>query len=95
MSAWTAAIIALFVWSLLAWGGLALLKWSSDWAASNAENISQLPEVVEWVSWSFRSLGNASEIAVVIVWAIGAVLIIGSASLVIRFLASRRAKPPT
>jgi hypothetical protein len=92
ISVWVAAIIALFVWSLLAWGGHALLDWSSDWAAANADKISPVPEVVEWVSWSFRSLGYASEIVVVIVWAIGSLLIVGLAGLVSRLLAGRQAK---
>ena len=92
ISVWVAAIIALAVWSLLAWVGHALLDWSSDWASANADKISSVPEIVEWVSWGFRSLGNASEIVVVIVWAIGAILIIGLAGLVSRFLAGRAAK---
>ncbi len=56
-----------------------MLDWSSDWAASNADNIFPVPEVVEWVSWGFRGLLNASEIIVMIAWAIGAILIIGLA----------------
>jgi hypothetical protein len=92
ISVWIAAIIALVVWSLLAWGGHALLDWSSDWAAANADKISPVPEVVEWVSWSFRSLGYASEIVVVIIWGVGSILIIGVAGLVSRFLAGRQAK---
>ncbi|PZN95251.1 MAG: hypothetical protein DCF30_19205 [Hyphomicrobiales bacterium] len=91
-SVWVAAIAALVVWSLLGWGGHALLDWSSDWAAANADKISPVPEVVEWVSWSFRSLGYASEIVVLIVWAIGSILIIGLAGLISRFLAGRRGK---
>jgi len=92
ISVWVAAIIALFVWSLLAWGGHAVLDWASGWAATNVDKISPVPEVVEWVSWSFRSLGYASEIIVVIAWAIGAILIIGLAGLVSRFMAGRQAK---
>lgn len=92
ISVWVAAIALLVIWSLLAWGGHALLDWSSDWAASNADNIFPVPEVVEWVSWGFRGLGNASEIIVMIAWAIGAILIIGLAGLVSRFMAGRQAK---
>lgn len=89
---WGAAIAALVVWSLLALSGHALLDWSSDWAAANADKISATPETVEWASWAIRSLGNASEIVVVIVWVFGAILILGLAGLASRFLPSRPAK---
>jgi len=92
ISVWVAAMAALVVWSLLAWGGHALLDWSSDWAAANADKISPVPEVVEWLSWSFSSLGYASEIVVVIIWAIGSILIVGLAGLISRFLAGRQPK---
>jgi hypothetical protein len=47
-----AAIIVLLVWTLLAWGGHALLDWSSNWVAASADRISSVPEIVEWVSWA-------------------------------------------
>jgi hypothetical protein len=40
-----------------------------------------------------RSLGDASEIVVVMVWATGALLIIGLASLASRLLAGRQTRP--
>lgn len=39
-----------------------------------------------------RSLGNASEIIVLIVWAVGSIVIIAAAGLANRFLAGRQAK---
>jgi len=92
MSVWIAACGALAIWSLLAWVGHSLLDWTSEWAAINADAVSSVPAIVETVSWAFRSLGNASEIIVVIVWALGAILIIGVAGLASRFLAKRNAK---
>ncbi len=92
ISIWIAAGGALAFWSLLAWAGHALLDWTSEWAAVNADRVSSVPEIVETVSWGFRSLGNASEIIVVIVWALGSILIIGVAGLANRFLARRSAK---
>lgn len=86
---WIFSIVALAVWSLLALAGHALLDWSTDWAAANADKLSSTPETVEWTSWAVRILGNTSEIVVVIVWAIGALLIVGLASLSSRFLSKR------
>lgn len=89
---WMLAFVAIAVWSLVAWAGHGLLDWTSDWAAANADKVSSVPEIVEWLSWSLRSLGNASEIIVLIVWAIGSILIIAAAGLANRLLAGRKAK---
>lgn len=91
---WLGGLVILGLWSLVAWGGHALLDWTSNWAASNADRVSGVPEIVETVSWAFRSLGNASEFIVVIVWALGAVLILGLVGLANRFLARRRPSLP-
>ncbi|MCZ8041081.1 MAG: hypothetical protein O9330_01270 [Beijerinckiaceae bacterium] len=89
---WLGGLIVLGLWSLVAWGGHALLDWTSNWAAANADQVSGVPEIVETLSWAFRSLGNASEVIVLIIWALGAVLILGFIGLANRFLARRR--PP-
>lgn len=89
---WGVAGAALVVWSLLAWGGHALLDWSSDWAAANADKLSSAPEIVEWSSWALRGIGDASEILVLILWALGAILVVGIAGVVNRLLAGRRPK---
>ncbi|MBX9907523.1 MAG: hypothetical protein K2Z25_02315 [Beijerinckiaceae bacterium] len=89
---WMLAFVAIAVWSLIAWAGDGLLDWTTDWAADNADKVSSVPEIVEWLSWGLRSLGNASEIIVLIVWAIGSILIIAAAGLANRFLAGRKAK---
>jgi hypothetical protein len=86
------AIVAIVVWSLMAWAGHGLLDWTSDWAAANADKVSSVPETVEWLSGALRSLGNASEIVVLIVWALGSILIIGAAGLVSRIFAGRKAR---
>jgi hypothetical protein len=89
---WIAGLVVLGLWSLVAWGGHALLDWSSDWAAANADQVSGVPEIVETLSWALRSVGNASEIIVLIVWALGALLILGLVGLANRFL-GRRPRP--
>jgi hypothetical protein len=89
---WSVATVAVALWSLVAWAGHGLLDWSSDWAAANADQVSSVPEIVEWLSWALRSIGNASEIIVVIVWALGSILIIGLAGIANRFLAGRKTK---
>lgn len=89
---WMVAFVAFAGWSLIAWIGHGLLDWTTDWAADNADKVSSVPEIVEWLSWGLRSLGNASEIIVLIVWAIGSILIIAAAGLANRFLVSRKAK---
>ncbi|MGY6251386.1 hypothetical protein ACXIUS_28270 [Bosea thiooxidans] len=92
LAIWMLALVAIAVWSLVAWAGHGLLDLTSDWAAANADKISSVPEIVEWLSWALRSLGNASEIVVLIVWALGSILIIGAAGLASRVLAGRKAK---
>lgn len=92
MFIWIAAGGAIAVWSLLAWAGHALLDWTSEWAAANADAVSSVPAIVETISWGFRSLGNASEIIVVIVWALGSILIVGVAGLANRFLTRPNAR---
>jgi hypothetical protein len=86
---WSVATVALALWSLVAWAGHGLLDWSSDWAAANADQVSSVPEIVEWLSSALRSIGNASEIIVLIVWALVSILIIGFAS---RLLTGRKTK---
>lgn len=89
---WMLAFVAIAVWSLVAWIGHGLLDWTTDWAADNADKVSSVPQIVEWLSWGLRGLGNASEIIVLIVWAVGSILIIAAAGLANRFLAGRQAK---
>jgi hypothetical protein len=89
---WTVAVFALLVWSLLAWGGSALLSDSSDW----------LFLVVEpWVAsplWEHRldTLLQWGEqfgtIAVWGVWALGSVgLLLTSAFATLLYLRAQRA----
>lgn len=91
---WLGGLIVLGLWSLVAWGGHALLDWTSNWAAANADMVSGVPEIVETVSWAARGLGNASEIIVIIVWALGAILILGLVGLANRFLGRRPLSHP-
>lgn len=92
LAIWIFATVAVALWSLVAWAGHALLDWTSDWASANADQVSSAPEVVEWLSWGLRSLGNASEIVVLIVWAFGSILILAAAGLASRFLAGRKSQ---
>ena len=92
LAIWLVAIAGIVVWSFVAWAGHMSLNWSSNWAAANADQVSSVPEIVEWLSWALRSIGNASEIIVVIVWALGSILIIGLAGIANRFLAGRKTK---
>ncbi|ODT17384.1 MAG: hypothetical protein ABS35_25970 [Kaistia sp. SCN 65-12] len=89
---WILAIVAIAFWSLVAWAGHGLLDWTTDLAAENADKVSSVPEIVEWLSWGLRSLGNASEIIVLIAWAIGSILIVGLAGLANRLLVGRKAR---
>lgn len=89
---WMLALVAIAIWSLIAFAGHGLLDWTSDWAAENADKVSSVPEIVEWLSWGLRNLGNASEIIVLIVWGFGSIMIIGAAGLANRLFAGRKAK---
>jgi hypothetical protein len=92
LAIWLVAIAGIVVWSFVAWAGHGILNWSSNWAAANADQVSSVPEIVEWLSWALRGIGNASEIIIVIVWALGSILIIGLAGIASRFLSSRKTK---
>lgn len=92
LAIWIFATVAVAFWSLVAWAGHGLLDWTSDWAAANADQVSSVPETVEWLSWAVRSIGNASEIIVVIVWALVSILIMGLAGIADRFLTGRKTK---
>lgn len=91
---WVIGLAVLGLWSVLAWGSHALLDGASGWAAANASRVSEVPEIVEAISRAFRSLGDASEIVVGIVWALGALLILGLAGVVSRLIGGRLPSQP-
>ena len=60
LAIWLVAIAGIVVWSFVAWAGHSVLNFSSNWAAANADQVSSVPEIVEWLSWALRSIGNAA-----------------------------------
>ena len=90
---WGIAGLGLLAWTLLAWLGHAVIEWGSGLAASGAIALPVTGEAADWLSWSALLLGNVSEVVVIIVWALGAAMILAVAAVAKRLLV-RRAAPP-
>jgi len=115
---WTVAIVALLLWSLLAWAAFALLSIDpatfanvDEWVAAVAAQVPGAGTLdLWWPGWQawLQSVLLASQavfgvIAAVapwlvgVVWALGAVLLVGAAvagSVVVRLLRGRRPRLP-
>lgn len=83
--------IGLVVWTGLAWLGHALIDWGSALVASGAVALPVTGEAASWLSASALILGNISETVVIIIWALGAGLIVAAAAIAKRLLARRPA----
>ena len=114
---WTLAIVALLLWSLLAWAAHALLSIDpatfanvDEWVAAVAAQVPGAAALeLWWPGWqealqsvllaSQAIFGVVAAVApwlIVVVWALGAVLLVGGAvagSIVVRLLRGRR-RPP-
>lgn len=86
-------VLGLLAWTLLAWLGHGVIEWGSGLAASGAIALPVTGEAADWLSWSALLLGSISEVVVIIVWALGAGLILAAAAVAKRLLARRPAPP--
>jgi hypothetical protein len=115
---WTLAIVALLLWSLLAWAAYALLSIDpatfanvDEWVAAVAAQVPGAAALELWLpGWQawLQALLQASQAVfgvlaavgpwlVIVVWALGAVLLLGAAvagSVVVRLLRGRRPRLP-
>jgi hypothetical protein len=78
---WAIVVIALVIWSGLAWLIHSLVGFGGGLAANNADIVSNAPEAVEWLNWIALFGTGVGEWLVIGVWGLGAValLILGFA----------------
>jgi hypothetical protein len=86
---WGIAWLAVAVWSLVAWGSYGLVDLFGDVAVRNADVVTGHPETVEFLSWSLAFLRSLGLFAVVTVWAIVSLIILGVATVLARILGAR------
>ena len=73
---WIIAAVALAVWSALAWAVHALVGFAGGVAGRNADIATSDPQTVEWLYEAARLATGLGEYAVIIVWALGAIVIL-------------------
>ena len=83
---WTLAWITVAIWSLFAWGAYGLLDFFGGLAARNADIVTGHPETVEWLSWALTTLRGLGLGAIVVVWGLVSLLILGVAAVLGLFL---------
>lgn len=89
---WLVAWFAFGIWSLLAWGVYGVVKLFGGLAARNADAFSQDPKTVEWLSWAFNALAGLGLAAVLLVWGLVSLAILGVPWILSR-LAGRPSRP--
>jgi hypothetical protein len=87
---WFIAAISLGVWSAFAWAGRAVVGWAFNALAINADRLAP-QEFVSQLYWAATWLGEAGTGIVTAIWIVGAILIFGAASLLVRVVAGRPA----
>ena len=87
---WLAAAMLAGAWTLLCLAADGLLGWIGEIGLANADLFTGHPETVSVIAWLIEALGSLGTALVVVAWAIGAALILGSAALLSRVLAPGR-----
>lgn len=91
---WLLTIVAVGLWSAIAWAAHVLIGIGGNLASSNADLLPGAPELAEWASW-FAVLGTgAGEWLVIAIWAVVSAVIIAIGFLVSRLIPAGQAKPP-
>jgi hypothetical protein len=90
---WALAWIAVAIWSLVAWGTYGLVELFGDVAVRNADVVTGHPETVEFLAWALATLRSLGLVAVVVVWGLVSLLILGVAALVSRLFGRRHPAP--
>lgn len=73
---WIIAWSGVALWSLFAWGSYAFVDAFTNWASGSADQFSTNPETVEWISSLLISLRHLGLSAVIVVWALVALVIL-------------------
>ena len=91
---WFIAAGLVAVWTLVAWGGDAILSKLLDFSASNVHAVLPTSELADWAIWSLHGLDDMSGPIVGIVWLAVTVFIFGAAWLVSRLSGRARGTVP-
>jgi hypothetical protein len=83
---WIVAWLVVAAWSLVAWGSYGLVGLFGDVAVRNADILTGHPETVEFLSWALATLRSLGLFAVVAVWAVVSLLILGAAAVLAKVL---------
>lgn len=76
---WALALGGVAIWSLLTWGAYALVTGAGGFLVANADVLGGA-DVQYWVQWTLRLLEQFGVVLLWIVWAVGAVLLLGLAA---------------
>jgi hypothetical protein len=86
---WILAWIAVALWSLFAWGAYALVDVFGDAAVRNADVVTGHPEAVEFLGWALATLRSLGLAAVVVVWGLVSLIVLGIGALLSRLFGRR------
>lgn len=86
---WFLTIVALAVWSGIAWLVHAAIGVGGNLAALNADAVPLDPEAIEWISWLASTGTGLGEWLVIAVWAVVAALVLLIGAVAARFLPNR------
>lgn len=70
---WIGAASAAAVWSLLIWGGFALLSLSDEAVAASAGVLGDYPQVHGWLRWAVTVAEDVGSVVLWIAWGVGMV----------------------
>jgi hypothetical protein len=73
---WTLTGLVLALWSAPAWLAYTLIHMSGGWLSGNADMLAPDPQAVEFLSWLGRLGAGVGETIVIVVWAIGALIMV-------------------
>lgn len=83
MLLWTISLACLALWSLLAWGATGLIGAAQSWAPALSDDPLGLGlTAANWADW----LGLAGQGAILVIWGIGAILLLVGTALLSRAL---------
>jgi hypothetical protein len=68
-------ILPILLWTGLSVGVYALLGAGADWLAGNTDWLAAHPDVRYWFAWALRFSAQFGEVAIIVIWAVGALVL--------------------
>ncbi len=91
---WILAWIGVALWSAASLGAYALVDLFGDIAYRHADVVSTDPETVVWVAWAVDLVRDLGLGALVVLWVVVALLILGVAWIITRFIGEAADRRP-